>query len=474
LALIWPWRDLEKGGHEMESSAHEQVVTETLNPFVVAAAAVAALGGFLFGFDTGIISGALLFIKQEFGLSAGLQQLVVGSLLVAAVVGALLGGPISDAWGRKRTLILAALVFGVGALVASYSPNLAVLVVARVLLGLAIGIASMIVPVYIAEIAPPRVRGALVSLQQFMITVGIMVSYLVSYAFSGSGAWRWMLGVGMIPAAILFVGMLPLPESPRWLLAKDRRQDALGVLHRIRHEEHNPEAELAEIEAVHKMQAGVSYRDLFRPSVRPALIVGVGIAFINQMVGVNAVIYYAPTILKDAGFSSSAAILATTGVGILNMLVTLCALLLIDRVGRRPLLLVGISGVLLALIVLGAAYLLPGGPSGAGVLLVAGLLVYIASFAASLGIAIWLLNSEVYPLEVRGKGAAAGAFTHWALDFVIASTVLTLIAAITPTGMFWFYGFFAILGIIFVLRRVPETKGKTLEEVSDELASRAA
>ena len=458
----------------MESGGHAQVVTERLNPFVVASAAVAALGGFLFGFDTGIISGALLFIKQEFGLSAGLQQLVVGSLLLAAVVGALLGGPISDVWGRKRTLILAALIFGVGALVASFSPNLAVLVVARVLLGLAIGIASMIVPVYIAEIAPPRVRGALVSLQQFMITVGIMVSYLVSYAFSGSGAWRWMLGVGMIPAAILFVGMLPLPESPRWLLAKDRRQDALGVLRRIRHEEHNPEAELAEIEAVHKMQAGVSYQDLFRPSVRPALVVGVGIAFINQMVGVNAVIYYAPTILKDAGFSSSAAILATTGVGILNMLVTLCALLLIDRVGRRPLLLVGISGVLLALIVLGAAYLLPGDPSGAGFLLVGGLLVYIASFAASLGIAIWLLNSEVYPLEVRGKGAAAGAFTHWVLDFVIASTVLTLIATITPTGMFWFYGLFAILGIVFVLRRVPETKGKTLEEVSEELASRAA
>ena len=458
----------------MESSAHAQVVTETLNPFVVASAAVAALGGFLFGFDTGIISGALLFIKQEFGLSAGLQQLVVGSLLLAAVIGALLGGPISDAWGRKKTLILAALIFGVGALVASFSPNVAVLVAARVLLGLAIGIASMIVPVYIAEIAPARVRGALVSLQQFMITVGIMVSYLVSYAFSGSGAWRWMLGVGMIPAAILLVGMLPLPESPRWLLAKDRRQDALGVLRRIRHEEHNPEAELAEIEAVHKMQAGVSYQDLFRPSVRPALVVGVGIAFINQMVGVNAVIYYAPTILKDAGFSSSAAILATTGVGILNMLVTLCALLLIDRVGRRPLLLIGISGVLLALIVLGAAYLLPGGPSGAGILLVAGLLVYIASFAASLGIAIWLLNSEVYPLEVRGKGAAAGAFTHWVLDFVIASTVLTLIATITPTGMFWFYGLFAILGIIFVLRRVPETKGKTLEEVSEELASKAA
>jgi sugar porter (SP) family MFS transporter len=268
--------------------------------------------------------------------------------------------------------------------------------------------------------------------------------------------------------------MFPLPESPRWLLAKDRRQDALGVLRRIRHEEHNPEAELAEIEAVHSMQAGVGYGDLFRSSVRPALVVGVGIAFFNQMVGVNAVIYYAPSILEDAGFSASAAILATTGVGIVNMLVTLCALLLIDRLGRRPLLLVGMSGVLLSLIVLGGAYLLPGDPSAVGFLLVVGLMVYIASFAASLGIAIWLLNSEVYPLEVRGKGAAAGAFTHWALDFVIASTVLTVIATITPTGMFWFYGFFALLGIVFVLRRVPETKGRTLEEVSDELAGRAA
>jgi sugar porter (SP) family MFS transporter len=456
------------------SSAHAQVVTETVNRFVIVAAGVAALGGFLFGFDTGIISGALLFIREEFGLSAGIQQVVVGSLLLAAVVGALLGGPISDGWGRKRTLMLAALLFGLGALLAGYSPNVAVLVAARVLLGLAIGIASMIVPVYIAEIAPPRVRGALVSLQQFMITVGIMVSYLVSYALSGAGAWRWMLGLAVVPAVALFVGMFPLPESPRWLLAKDRREDALGVLRRIRHEEHNPEAELAEIEAVHKMQAGVGYGDLFRPSVRPALIVGVGIAFFNQMVGVNAVIYYAPSILEDAGFSASAAILATTGVGIVNMLVTLCALLLIDRLGRRPLLVIGMSGVLLSLLVLGGAYLLPGDPSAVGFLLVAGLMVYIASFAASLGIAIWLLNSEVYPLEVRGKGAAAGAFTHWALDFVIASTVLTVIATITPTGMFWFYGFFALLGIVFVLRRVPETKGRTLEEVSDELASRAA
>jgi MFS family permease len=189
---------------------------------------------------------------------------------------------------------------------------------------------------------------------------------------------------------------------------------------------------------------------------------------------VNAVIYYAPSILEDAGFSASAAILATTGIGIVNMLVTLCALLLIDRLGRRPLLVIGMSGVFLSLLVLGGAYLLPGDPSAVGFLLVVGLMVYIASFAASLGIAIWLLNSEVYPLEVRGKGAAAGAFTHWALDFVIASTVLTVIATITPTGMFWFYGFFALLGIVFVLRRVPETKGRTLEQVSDELASRAA
>ncbi|MDQ5829940.1 MAG: MFS transporter, partial [Actinomycetota bacterium] len=196
----------------MDTGAHAQVVSETVNRFVMVAAGVAALGGFLFGFDTGIISGALLFIREEFGLSAGVQQVVVGSLLLAAVVGALLGGPISDGWGRKRTLMLAALLFGLGALLAGYSPNVAVLVAARVLLGLAIGIASMIVPVYIAEIAPPRVRGALVSLQQFMITVGIMVSYLVSYALSGVGAWRWMLGLAVVPAVALFVGMFPLPE----------------------------------------------------------------------------------------------------------------------------------------------------------------------------------------------------------------------------------------------------------------------
>lgn len=446
---------------------------DSLNGFVVVAAVVSAIGGLLFGFDTGIISGALLFVREEFALSEGAQQIVVGSLLLAAVFGALVGGPVSDRAGRKRALISVAALFMVGAVICALAQGLWNLVAGRVLLGIAIGAASMVVPVYIAEIAPPRFRGGLVSLQQFMITVGILLSYIINYALSGAEAWRWMLGSGAFPGAALLFGMLFLPESPRWLLARGDRDDALVVLRRARGEDADVEAEVREIERARKTEAGVSYRDLLAPAVRPALVVGVGIAFFNQMVGVNAVIYYAPTILADAGFDNSAAILATTGVGVANMLVTVAALLLIDRLGRRPLLLFGISGVFLSLIVLGSAYLLPEGSAATRYLLVGGLVVYIAAFAASLGIAIWLLNSEVYPSEVRGKGAAAGSITHWALDFVIASTVLTLVGAITPTGLFWLYGVFAALAILFVYRRVPETKGKSLEEVSEALAGRA-
>lgn len=446
---------------------------ETLNRFVIVTATVSALGGFLFGFDTGVISGALLFIREELSLSDFAQQVVVGSLLLAAVAGALLGGPASDGVGRKRTLIVAGVLFVTGSLVCALAPGLLVLVIGRMLLGLAVGIASMVVPIYIAEMAPPHFRGSLVSLQQFMITVGILGAYLVNYAFSGAGAWRWMLGFGALPGLVLLLGMLPLTESPRWLLAQDRREEALSVLRRVRGSGTDVEAEAQEIERARKAEAGTSYRDLLRPSVRPALVVGVGIAFFNQMVGVNAVLYYAPSLFSDAGFGNSSAILATTGVGVVFTLFTLAALLLIDRLGRRPLLLSGASVVFLSLIVLGAAYLFPGGSSLSNYLLVGGLMVYIAAFGASFGIAIWLLNGEVYPTEVRGKGSAAGAVTHWTLDFIIASTVLTLINLITPTGLFWFYGLFAALALVFIWRRVPETKDRTLEQVSEALAERA-
>jgi sugar porter (SP) family MFS transporter len=436
-------------------------------------AVTAALGGLLFGYDTGIISGALLFIREDFGLSDAAQQTVVGSLLFGAVLGALIAGPLTDRAGRRTAILAAAVVFALGSLAAALATGAWVLVVARFFLGLAIGSAAASVPVYIAEIAPRRVRGRLVSLQQFAITLGILLSYVVGYLLSFAEAWRWMLAIGAVPAVVLFVGMLFLPESPRWLIGRGREAAARAIMQRTQDPDEDVEELITEIKALEREEGSGTYRELFSPAVRPALTVGVGIAFFNQMVGVNAVIYYAPTILERAGLGTSAALLSTVVIGVVNSLVTGAALLSIDRLGRRPLLLTGMSGVVLALFVLGLAYLLPAQSGFVGIILVLGLMVYIASFAASLGLGIWLLNSEVYPLKVRGKGSSAGSLTHWVLDLIIASSVLTLINTITATGMFWLYGFFGIIGILFVYRMVPETKDRTLEEVDAELMRRA-
>jgi sugar porter (SP) family MFS transporter len=282
-----------------------------------------------------------------------------------------------------------------------------------------------------------------------------------------------MLALGAFPAVVPFVGMLFLPESPRWLIGRGREADARAIMERTQDPDEDVEELITEIKAQEREEGSGTYRELFSPLVRPALTVGVGIAFFNQLVGVNAVIYYAPTILERAGLGTSAALLSTVAIGLVNSVVTGAALLSIDRLGRRPLLLIGMSGVVLALFVLGLAYLLPSQSGFVGLILVLGLIVYIASFAASLGLGIWLLNSEVYPLKVRGKGSSAGSLTHWVLDLIIASSVLTLINTITATGMFWLYGFFGIIGILFVYRFVPETKGRTLEEVDAELMRRA-
>jgi sugar porter (SP) family MFS transporter len=443
------------------------------NKLVLVMAVTAALGGLLFGYDTGIISGALLFIREDFGLSDAAQQTVVGSLLFGAVLGALIAGPLTDRAGRRTAILAAAVVFALGSLAAALATGAWVLVVARFFLGLAIGSAAASVPVYIAEIAPRRVRGRLVSLQQFAITLGILLSYVVGYLLSFAEAWRWMLAIGAVPAVVLFVGMLFLPESPRWLIGRGREAAARAIMQRTQDPDEDVEELITEIKALEREEGSGTYRELFSPAVRPALTVGVGIAFFNQMVGVNAVIYYAPTILERAGLGTSAALLSTVVIGVVNSLVTGAALLSIDRLGRRPLLLTGMSGVVLALFVLGLAYLLPAQSGFVGIILVLGLMVYIASFAASLGLGIWLLNSEVYPLKVRGKGSSAGSLTHWVLDLIIASSVLTLINTITATGMFWLYGFFGIIGILFVYRMVPETKDRTLEEVDAELMRRA-
>jgi sugar porter (SP) family MFS transporter len=434
---------------------------------------VAALGGFLFGYDTGVISGALLYIKPDFHLSTFGQQAVVASLLLGAVFGALIGGQLTDRLGRRKVLLASAFVFALGALASAASPSEWALIASRFVIGLGLGASSMAVPLYLAEMAPKDRRGRLVSMNQFLITVGILIAYGVGYALASAAAWRWMLGLAAIPAIGMFIGLLSLPESPRWLLSRDRDDEALDVLRRTRPaDEVDDEAE--EIRKTIEAESTSSYRDLLAKPLRPALKVGVGVPAINQLVGVNAVIYYTPTILKQTGFGSSASILGSVGVGVVNVALTALALVLIDRIGRRPLVLTGVAVVTVSLAFLGALYLLPNQNGVVGALIVVGLCLYIAAFAASLGIAIWLFSSEVYPTEARGKGASLGVFTHWGLDFVISLTVLSLISALTETGMFWLYGVFALIGFFYLRRHLPETRGRSLEEVDREMQERAA
>jgi sugar porter (SP) family MFS transporter len=434
---------------------------------------IAALGGFLFGYDTGVISGALLYITPDFDLGNFGQQAVVASLLLGAVVGSLVSGRLTDGLGRRRTLLITAAMFAVGAVTSAVSPSAAALIGSRFLIGLALGASSTAVPLYLAETSPKEKRGRIVSTNQFLIVIGILISYGVGYALASSEAWRWMLGLAAVPAVLMFVGLLFLPESPRWLFGKGREDEALEVMNRTR-----PTAEIedeaAEIKETIEAESAASYRDLLSPPIRPALRVGIGVPVINQLCGVNAVIYYTPTILKQSGFGDSAAILGSVGVGVVNVLLTGLAFMLIDRVGRRPLVLIGVAALTAALVFLGGLYLLPDQKGVVGVLVVAGLCVYIGAFAASLGIAIWLFTSEVYPTNLRGKGASLGVFTHWGLDFVISLTVLTLISTITTTGMFWLYGAFALAGFFYLRKYLPETRGRSLEEVDTELQRQAA
>jgi len=434
---------------------------------VIGASTIAALGGLLFGYDTGVISAALLYIAPEFGLSSGVKQVVVASLLLGAVVGALAGGTVVDRLGRRRTLLVVSAVFTLAALGSAAAVGAGTLVAARVVLGLAIGTSSLVVPTYIAEIAPPNLRGRLVSTNQLMITIGIFASYLVGYAFADAQGWRWMLGLAAVPSAVMLVGLLFLDESPRWLLSRGRTADARTVLLRTRTPE-AAEAEIAEMTAAVREESRFSHRDLFGPELRPAVLLGVAVAATNQLVGVNAVIYYAPTILNDAGMGKSAAILSSVGIGAVNVLFTALALALVDRVGRRPLLLGGTSVVVVVLFGLGAVYLLPS-VQGLGLVLTAGLMLYEAAFAASLGIAIWLVNSEIFPTAVRGEAASAGTVTHWGLDFLVSVSVLTIIQLVTETGLFWLYGALGIAGLVYLARRLPETKGRSLEDIERSL-----
>jgi sugar porter (SP) family MFS transporter len=302
-----------------------------------------------------------------------------------------------------------------------------------------------------------------------MITVGILASYLVGYAYSDSGSWRWMLGWAASPAVVMFLGLFLLPESPRWFVSHNRDADARAVLWRIRIPE-EAEAEHAEITRVIHTESKLTYRELLGPRHRRWITVGMAAAATSQAVGVNAVIYYAPTILKDAGFGSSSAILASVGIGSLNVLSTVIALKLIDRLGRRPLILGGAAVVIAALTMIGVLFLLPL-KGTAGIWLVTMLIIYQSAFACSLGLVVWLVSSELFPTTVRGKAASFGIVTHWGLDLLVSVSVLTLISWMTASGVFWLYAALGTIGLLYLRKWLPETKNRTLEDIETDLQS---
>ena len=433
-----------------------------------------ALGGLLFGYDTGVIAGAILFINEDLGLSPFTSGLVVSSLLVGAMIGAAFAGPIADATGRRKLVLVASIIFAVGAIGAALATSAGLLILFRFVLGLAVGAASLIVPLYLAEVAPTEIRGAVASLNQLMIVSGILVAYIANSALAGAEAWRWMIALAVIPSLLLFLGMLFMPETPRWLVSKDRDEEAREVLRRTR-DETAVEAEMSDIKRVEGQEEG-GLGELLASWVRPALLVGMGLAIFQQIIGINTIIYYAPTTLTNVGFGNSAAILANAGIGVINVTMTLVAIRFIDRVGRKPLLLLGAAGMALSLAILGLTSLLlpePSGVSLVGIITLVCLALFIAAFAVSWGPIVWVMLGEIFPLKVRGSAMAVATVLLWGANFVVSLSFPVLLEALGIGWLFLGYSLIGLAALFFVRSFVTETKGRSLEKIESDLRERA-
>jgi len=436
-----------------------------VKPFVYVAVGVAAIGGLLFGYDTGVVSGAILFVKTQFFLSSAMEEIVVSAVLVGAVIGAIIGGALTDRFGRRKLIILSGIIFTASAVGTAVAPTVTWLIFARVVSGLAIGIASFISPMYIAELVPARVRGSLVAVNMLAITTGIVVAYLADYALSGIHGWRYMFGLAAIPSIILTVAMWRLPDSPRWLISQSKVEEAKIVLRLVRTvSEVSPE--ITDIQKSMDAQASGGEAGLFQPSLRMPLIVGLGLAVFQQITGINTVIYYAPTIFKFVGIKAAGpAILAGAGLAMVMWCFHVLAIFLLDRVGRRPLLLIGVAGQIVGLAILGAAFQFQLLASYKSYIAIGGLVIYVACFAFGLGPIFWLLISEIYPLRVRGAAMSAVTVTNWAFNLAVAVTFLTLVGVLGQAGTFWLYGAIAVAAWVFFYLLLPETKGKSLEQI---------
>jgi sugar porter (SP) family MFS transporter len=456
----------------MTQTTREPSTTKALNGLMLMAAVVSAVSGLLYGYDTGIISGALLQISREFHTGNGVEQMIAAGILLGAVIGALACSVLSERVGRHRTILLICCVFIAGSLLCSISPTALTLVAARVLLGFAVGGATQTVPMYVAELAPAVIRGRLVLCFQLAIGVGIVIATLVGATEAVS--WRVSIGAAAAPALLMLLLQLRLPESPRWLVKRDRRDDAERVLQRVRPEGFDIAAELREIEELEERKqetkrSNRGWSGLKQGWVRPALLVGCGIAAFTQLSGIEMIIYYAPTILTDNGFSSSAALDVSVALGVTYLVMMVVGLVVVDKVGRRRLTLVMVPGAAVALFVLGSFFVTGNAGRDNVPFIVACLVVFMFFNAGGLQLMGWLTGSEIYPLAVRGAGTAVQSATLWGTNLLITLTLLTMIDLFGVGQVFWIYGAFNVAAWVFVFLRMPELTGHSLEDIEKRL-----
>lgn len=442
--------------------------------YLVMVSMAAAFGGLLFGYDTGVINGSLDFVVSRFDLSTNMKGWAASSALLACIPGALFAGTLSDRLGRKKVLIFAAVAFLISAVGTAFPRNITEFIIFRVIGGLGVGAASMTSPMYIAEISPARIRGRMVSINQFAIVTGMLVVYFVNYFIGGfhdeawniEFGWRWMFGSESLPAAILLLLMFFVPETPRWLARQGRHAEALKILAHVDGADY-AKRELADIEATVSHESG-SLKQLFHPGMRVVLVIGVVLAILQQVTGINVFLYFGSEIFKDLGGEKiDAALLRQVTVGAVNLIFTIIAIWMVDKIGRKPLLIIGAAGMGISLFAMGLA----GMYAATGMWILFFVLGYIACFALSLGPVVWVVLSEIFPTKIRGRAMAMATFCLWLSNSIVSYTFVMmdenqwLVEKFNHGFPFFIYGVLCVVTILFVWRFVPETKGKSLEDI---------
>ena len=452
------------------------------NSFIAAVCSIGSLGGLLFGFDTAVIPGTFSFIEQHFSLNEIEIGWFASSALIGAIIGALVSGILSDRFGRKPILIIAAFLFFISALGCTIPNSFIFLIVARIIGGIGVGMASVLAPLYISEFSPPKIRGKLIALYQLSIVIGILLAYLSNwlllkfslestslfnetdklYKIFVSEVWRGMFGLEMIPSGLFILLLFLIPESPRWLIKNNNPEKGFNILTKISGKK-IAEKEFIEIKnSIRKFKGRIE--DLLRPGLRLALLVGIGLSVFGQFTGVNVIIYYGPTILENAGFKIDGALQFQIAIGLINLIFTIIALWKIDRWGRRPLLVYGMFSVFISLIIIAFQFTFD---SSQGILIVVMLCIYMASLALSINAVIWVLIGEIFPNRIRGSAMSIVTFTNWGANFLTAFTFPWYIDKIGMGGGFFTFAGMCLIATIFFNKYVPETKGKTLEEIEN-------